>query len=622
MIPKKVSFQEFSTYYTQVKGFFWEDAQTYPQSSLVTLFSSPYKEFQIFNNASPKDLRHQWETVWKETEKLTEEGLFLAGFLTYELGYLSSESLYSRLSESDRPLLSLTAYHRKETFLVSDPVENEILPSALVEKNPQLSAEEFEKTFSKIQTELLDGNTYQLNFTFPWDIRLFGNPFHYYQSLKLKQRTKYSAFFSFLNGTGKEVFVLSLSPELFWKRSGQHILVQPMKGTSPRGMSPDQDEAIKKSLVQSEKERAENLMIVDLLRNDLGRVAKPGSVRVKSLFDAEPLESVWQMTSQIEAELIEKSFFNSLISLFPSGSVTGAPKINSMKILSRLESTNREIYTGAILQMETLEGKPYSIANVPIRTLVLEEKEKNHLKGRYFTGSGITVLSQSDLEYAECLQKASFLEEALPKDFCLLETMAFYPSGIRFWKEHKARLQHSAKTLGFPYSEAKLNASYLDHSRHWTSPKILRLLLSKSGGFIWEAKPLENPKTRVIRKVKKIQVGDMLTGNQFRHKTDQRKIYSTILDYAKLNGWDDVLLCNENDQVVETCLKNVFYKEGGNWFTPSLKNEGLKGVLRERLIQKGWVTERDLHFQDLMKMDKVLIGNSVRGFEYVVWEIE
>ncbi len=509
-------------------------------------------------------------------------------------------------------------FSEKEQITYVSPTLQELDSSEILFAEPTLNKEGYIDFIHRIKSYLEEGESYELNFTFDVNVKAVGNPFLLYQKLKRKQRTKCSAFFY-----SEGQYILSLSPELFWQLEGFTIQTFPMKGTAKRLPNYNEDKLVASQLTNSEKERAENVMITDLFRNDLGKISEIGSVSVDSLFKTEAFESIWQMTSEIRSTLNRDVDFKILVeNLFPSGSVTGAPKIRSIEILYGLEKRNRGIYTGTIFTIEKRENQIYSQANVAIRTLHLTEKN-GKLEGSYAVGSGITILSDAESEFEECLSKIAFLTSKDIPDFEILETIRFFNGRYRFLEQHLNRMEHSSIRLGFPFDRKKAVEALESISQVASGLLRIRLLLNRKGDFRAESYDF-------IRTDKRRRVNLAITQNKLNssdlflyHKTTIRDLYTQELNLASKLGCEDVILIDTDNNVSETCLRNLFFKIKGHWYTPSLNKGGLPGTLRQKLLDKKWVSILDINLETLFHAEQILVGNSLRGLERVkIMELE
>ncbi|TGN11680.1 bifunctional chorismate-binding protein/class IV aminotransferase [Leptospira ilyithenensis] len=540
--------------------------------------------------------------------------MFVTGAIFFEAGYFLEPNLHHLTKDiaNDSLLLYIQIFGSKKRITYQTPNLPLLETEGIEELSQPISKETYLSQIKKAQSHLQEGDSYELNISFETNFKLIADPFLFFQKLKRKQKTKYSAYYPI----GEEV-ILSLSPELFWSENNGKIITKPMKGTAKRGISFEEDLNLKNQLQTSEKERAENVMITDLFRNDLGKISKIGTVEVTSLFETEALDSVWQMTSEIKSELLpEISFSEMVTTLFPSGSVSGAPKIRSLEIIKDIEKRERGIYTGSLFRLENIEGKQESLANVSIRTVHLR-KDNLEYKGSYSVGSGITILSDPEIEYEECLSKLSFLTKESIPDFEILETIRFFNGRLRFLNLHLNRMEKSASRFGYPFDKAKALES-LDSLSHVASGLLrVRLLLNAKGEF--KAETYAYTRTDKRRKItlswgrKKIPSSDPI----LYHKTTVRGFYLQSLKEAQELGCEDSILLAEDGTVSETCIRNLFFQKGNRWFTPTLRLGGLAGTLREKLISKGWVKEVDCFPKDLINSNYVLAGNSLRGLERV-----
>ncbi|MEF3698311.1 aminodeoxychorismate synthase component I [Desulfolutivibrio sp.] len=451
-----------------------------------------------------------------------------------------------------------------------------------------------------IRTYIRAGESYQVNYTMPFQAAFSEDSRRLFSDLLPGQAAGYAAFVDM----GAH-HVLCFSPELFFQRRGRDVLVRPMKGTMPRGSGPDEDAALAAKLAACPKNRAENVMIVDLLRSDLGRVAETGSVRLEKLFTVEAYPTLWQMTSEIAARLRPGiGLLEIFQALFPCGSVTGAPKVRTMQIIRALEGRPRGMYCGALGFVRPGGDCEFC---VPIRTIRLDAASG---RAEYWTGGGVTIDSDPEGEYAECQVKMRFLGGARGA-FRLLETLLLDAGGYVLLPEHLARMRASARTLGFVFGpdaarralEAALDGRARGRFR-------VRLLLEAGGRFEVQAAPLgELP--RIVRlglARRPVSSGQIL----LRHKTDWRVPY----EQARRDrpDCDDVLLFNERGRITETTIANVAVQRGGRLVTPPLADGLLPGVFREELLRQGEIVEGSIGVDEVRAAGTVRLFNSVRGW--------
>jgi len=463
---------------------------------------------------------------------------------------------------------------------------------------PAIDRSEYDSAVKSIAESITKGDTYQVNYTFPLTTQFAGDAFSYYRDLHIAQGSQYSAFLDL----GKHK-ILSLSPELFFTRNGDRVRTRPMKGTVRRGRWMAEDMELASWLANSEKDKAENVMIVDLLRNDLGRVSIPGSVSVTSLYDLERFETVWQMTSTVESTLRPGTSFVELMrALFPCGSITGAPKIRTMEIINRLEPQPRGIYTGTI---GFLRPGGDCIFNVAIRTVVIDVQTNQATLG---VGGGVTIDSTAEREYEECLLKSRFLE-ARPQLFDLFESILL-EDGVYFLRDrHIERLRSSAEFFGFEFDESSVNSALESVAQNHTQGKWkARLSLTRAGEISTNlSEVLPNKEMfRVGISRSPVDSSDRLLF----HKTTHREFYSSEL--ATQSTCDDLIFFNEHGEVTESAIANVVVRANDGLVTPPITSGLLAGTFRDQLIADGLIKERTISIDELRKADELFLINSVR----------
>lgn len=488
---------------------------------------------------------------------------------------------------------------------------------------------EFVNAIDRIQRYIADGDTYQVNYTFRFHFQTYGTIFSLYQRLRERQPVPFGALIAMPDDSA----ILSLSPELFMRHSQGNLFASPMKGTSASSGTNDEklDEQINlqrgELLAQDEKNRAENIMIVDLLRNDLSRIAQPGSVQVPRLFEVQRFNAVLQMTSSVIARCRDDVDLVELLrAIYPCGSITGAPKIRTMQIIHEVETEARGIYTGAIgwFDPTTKANKvanviPEFCLSVPIRTLHLQAPKSDDMqgvrRGVMGVGAGIVFDSVADNEYEECLLKARFLT-GLPAQFSLFETMyATKEQGCRHVDRHLKRLQRSAHYFGVPLNlleiEKQLNmtcAGFADNISY-------RLKLSVDGAGQMQLShaalvPITGPVNVILATTPQHSRSFWL-----QHKTTQRADYDQAWKTAETQGAFDMLFCNEHGELTEGARSNVLVKIEGRWYTPPLTAGVLPGVMRSVLMDDStWeLTERTIHLDQLNGVEEIAVCNALRG---------
>jgi len=542
-----------------------------------------------------------------------KDGYYAAGFLSYEAGY-ALENTLPRDRTPDIPFLWFGVYSaplqvpRKAPGAPVRPKKKR--PSDQSASTPEFTAtvseDEYFDAVGTIREYIAAGDTYQVNYTFRLRFPVIESLTALYERLRRMQSVPYSAFLN----TGSHT-ILSLSPELFFRRDGAKVVLRPMKGTAPRGRTLSEDKDYRSWLEQSEKNRAENLMIVDLLRNDLGKLARPGSVRVKRFFDIERYETVFQATSTIEGLLRKEITDGDIIrSFFPSGSVTGAPKIRTMQIIHELEREPRGLYTGAI---GYISPHRKAVFNVAIRTVVVDQKTR---RAEYGVGSGIVHDSGTQDEYNECLLKAKFLHEN-PNEFSLFETIRWDPG--KRWSHlqlHLRRLKSSAEYFGFPFSRQSFLAAVRKLEKALSSrrrPMRVRLLLERNGSIRTDVAPLEELKDPVLIGLSATPVNP--ADRFLYHKTTNRKLYDSALEIAEQKGLFDMIFRNQQGEITEGARSNIVLRIDHQFVTPPLMSGVLAGTYREYLIRgKKWhLKEKILYPDDILSADEIFVCNALRG---------
>jgi para-aminobenzoate synthetase/4-amino-4-deoxychorismate lyase len=498
--------------------------------------------------------------------------------------------------------------------------------SGLMELAAGIDRAAFDGAIARIHEAIAAGETYQVNFSYRLDGRLYGAPLAFYRRLRERQPVPYGAFIVLPESDDANALthVLSCSPELFLRHEAGRLTARPMKGTAARSGAPALDDEAARRLSQDTKTRAENLMIVDLLRNDLGRVAQTGSVAVPSLFAVEPYATVLQMTSTVQARLRPEVDFPALLrAVFPCGSITGAPKHRTMGLIAELESTPRGLYCGAIGWLDAPPGDVRCgdfCLSVAIRTLTLKRPVRGLWPARLGTGAGIVQDSRAQDEYEECRLKARFLT-GLDPGFELFETMLAEPAAstglvLPRLGQHLDRLQRSAGVLGFAFDraaaedEAKRLLASLAPGLHWR----VRLALSHDGTRAWTGAPLAElpagPLGLIVAEARLPDVNPLAA-----HKTTLRAVYDEGVRAAERLGAFDSLFFSEAGRLVEGGRSSVFVRLDGRWWTPPLADGALPGVMRGLLLDDpAWAAaERSLGLDDLHRAEGLVVCNALRG---------
>ncbi|MEX0743552.1 MAG: aminodeoxychorismate synthase component I [Actinomycetota bacterium] len=502
------------------------------------------------------------------------------------------------------PLAWFALFENKQDVPTLGPVALEPPPSPSPWR-PSVERPVYDDAIARIRELIASGETYQVNHTLRMRARLAGDERGFYRDLALAQRGGFGAYLNL-----GRYRVLSVSPELFVRRDGDRVTTRPMKGTVARGRWLSEDEAAADRLVSSDKDRAENAMIVDLVRNDLGRVAVPGSVRVSRMFDAERYETVWQLTSTVEADLRPgTSLVEVFRALFPSGSVTGAPKVRTMRIIRDLEDSPRGVYCGAIGYLAPAgSGEPNANFSVAIRTVVLDSSTG---AAEYGVGGGITFDSSAAGEYEEVLAKARVLTAARPA-FDLFETVRHEPGeGHRHLAEHLERLGSSARYFGFRFEPEAAFAAMKRAAADRVGTFAIRLTLSRDGSVATDVRELPSAPAGPVRLAVDDEPVDPDDIWLF-HKTTRRLPYERRKE--KRPDVDDVILVNTRGEVTESTIANLAVRLEGRWVTPPLEAGLLAGTYRSVLLREGSLIERPIRISELLAAEEVALVSSVRGW--------
>jgi para-aminobenzoate synthetase/4-amino-4-deoxychorismate lyase len=574
--------------------------------------------------------------LFAEIESVVAAGYFAAGYFSYECGSFFEPSVTQPLQPSRQPLAWFGIYeycfsfdHHAGTFVDGDPLglaEFHTLPSDprakfQLQSSLALTEQQYSERIVAIHELIRAGDIYQLNFTVPIKIQASGSKAALFAALRQRQTVAYGAFLH----TEPEQLILSFSPELFFdlKDDGdtRRITTRPMKGTAPRGRTTREDREMAAWLANDEKNRAENLMIVDLLRNDLGRLCKFGSVRVDDLFTTERYQTLWQMTSAVSGELRPEVNYQQIFrALFPCGSITGAPKVRAMQLIGDLEEQTRGVTTGAI----GFFSPQRTVFNVAIRTLTFDGD-----RGSMGVGSGIVIDSNPADEFRECLLKAEFLlkpytntKEAGQEKFSLIETMLWH-NGYPLIELHLDRLEDSAAYFDFAFDRATIQAEPESLAGQFadTKPRRVRLSLENDGGLHLEHEALVQsaPSGRVYIATERTDRHDRMLF----HKTTHRAVYAKAYKEATHTGFDDAIFLNSDSEVTEGAISNLFIEKDGRWFTPPVECGLLAGVYRRHLLEtRPEIEEQVIYLEDLRHADAIYLANAVRGLRRVIidWE--
>ncbi len=576
-----------------------------------------------------------------ETEQL--QGRYVAGYLAYEAGeafgrtvrHSSARSLAAgALACDDVPLAWMGVYRPGSAVIVParewashlDAFDASPTARLLATVKPDLGVtkEEYSAAIGRVREYIAAGDTYQVNYTVRARYGLGStgdaqppeqlDPLDYFLALVVRQPVPYAAFLDL-----GDTQVISLSPELFLRRDGERLESRPMKGTRPRGATHPADVALAHELAETEKERAEDLMIVDMVRNDLGRVCRTSSVHVPTLYAVEPYRTVWQMTSTVQGLLQPSMSLPEVMwAMFPGASITGAPKHHTMELIAEVETEPRGVYTGTVALFSP--GGDFT-GNIGIRTII-------HRQGRCTlgVGSGIVWDATAPAEYEETLAKAAFAlaptngewrparVAAAETDLHLFETILLEADGsYRYLDDHLARMAASARALGFPFDEAQAAQSLAELARSVSAPLVVRLDVDYSGNFELSTReapevPGPTPVTLLVSPFRTDPDDPLLV-----HKTSRRGFYDREHRRAVAEGAVDALFVNRLDRVTEGAITSIFARFGDAWVTPPLDDGLLPGIWRAHHLLATGAAERSLALDELLEADEVIVGNSVRG---------
>ena len=533
--------------------------------------------------------------VMSQVEDAAADGMYAAGFVAYEAASALNPDLPSVPVIEGLPLAWFAVFRERDHV---DAGEGFPLSSSHVALEPLKSLEEYSENVDRIRDYIAAGDCYQVNHTFTLQGDGKGDLRNLYSRIAAAQQASFCAYIDM-----GRFAILSASPELFFSLQDGVITTRPMKGTACRGRWDAEDRAAREQLHNSPKEKAENLMIVDLLRNDLGMIAEVGSVKVDALFEIETYPSVHQMTSSVSARLKSGTSLTTVFqALFPCGSVTGTPKRRSMEIIAALENAPRGVYCGAIGSVAPGGEALFSVA---IRTMLCDRQTNLLTMG---VGSAVTWDSEAISEYAECLSKGAFLNQHR-QEFQLIESMRVDKGAYTLLERHLSRLAASAGFFDFVCDEGKIRQALSCHAAQTSGLNKVRLLLAANGCFEITSEMVQESAEPLQVAVSAIKVDSNDTMRY--HKTTRRE----LLDTARLSrpDCDDVLLLNELGQLTEGSYHSLVVKLNGQLVTPPLTCGLLAGVLREELLEQGEITEQILYPDDLKRAEELWLVNSVRG---------
>ena len=527
-------------------------------------------------------------------------GAHAAGFIAYEAAPAFDAALRTKTDDGTFPLLWFGLYDGFHA-LPQDSIEQPNAADAGMSEswNASIDAERYASAFDRLQEHIRAGETYQVNFTYRLTSQMPTSPWALFQRLVSAQEPDFAAYLH-----AGEWIVCSASPEMFFEKDGAAIRSKPMKGTAPRGLWYEDDLAQADRLKASEKERAENVMIVDMVRNDLGRIARPGTVQVTKLFDVERYPTLWQMTSTVTAET-DATIGEVVAALFPAASITGAPKASTMAIIADLECSPRRMYTGTAGFVDPGGRAQF---NVAIRTALINRKTN---QAEYGVGGGIVADSNVMQEMAEARLKSKVLGARRPS-FDLLETMVWRPGeGYVLLDLHLTRVSQSAEYFNFQLDRQTVQLRLAELAATFTGgPQRIRMLVSRTGTV--ELKASRHPPDADTFADVPLAAAPIDERDPFLyHKTTHRTAYEAAI--ASRPGAADVLLFNTKNEATESTIANLIVDFGGRLFTPPIECGLLPGTARAQWLKEGRVGERRIPVEELMTATAIYLVNSVRG---------
>ena len=553
--------------------------------------------------------------LFHKIEFALQQGHYVAGYLHYEAA-IAFDRAFSIVEENIDESIPVVAFGifdkppQKYQFKKSNAGNIEIVNNLiLTSKNDYIDA------INKLKEYIYSGDIYQANYTVRTQFEARNwSLFEIFNYLNCSHPVPYSAYVSLHDGYE----IASISPELFFQKQGVKIISLPMKGTMARHYDYNVDRNYPMLLKNDEKNCAENVMICDMVRNDIGRIAKANSVNVEKLFHVDTYQTLHQMISEVSGNIdnLTNNLYDIFQALFPAASITGAPKVRAMEVIKELESSPRGVYTGTI---GCIYPNGDALFNVPIRTL---EKKNNSNVLNLSVGSGVVADSDAESEWKELINKSEFVTKSLPLDFKVFSTMLYNNSlvnPIRFFDEHLQRLENSQKFFGRKFCRNKiineLEKCVLGANKLWR----LKIILDEQGDVNIIQWPINKDNLR-FNKLRDFNLRLKISKEQINsknvliyHKSTSRAIYDDEFGIAIEQGYDEVIFTNENDFVTEGAISNIFIRRSGKWFTPHRDCGLLNGIMRAKLIQKLHAEETFLTVKDLRQADQIIICNALRG---------
>ncbi|QIV96086.1 aminodeoxychorismate synthase subunit I /aminodeoxychorismate lyase apoprotein [Allofrancisella inopinata] len=568
----------------------FEDSLT---RQLSYCFTHPVKELVATNEPSLLE-------AFKEMLKLQKQGLYLAGFVSYEASYYLNKNLAHLRSDNDGILLYFVAFKKFDNNNLTKESNKSI--DLLIDN---LSFDDYQKGFLKVQDALQNGESYQINYTKSIRGTTSLTGLELYTLLKKQQPVRYGAYLPFWG-----IEIISISPELFFKKQATKLIVRPMKGTAKLTGDVNEDEKTYNQLLRCPKNRAENLIIVDLLRNDLSGIAKTHTVKVDEAFNIEKYNKLLQMTSEISAEVDQEiSLKEVLDSLFPCGSITGAPKKRTLELIKNIEKDNRGVYTGAVGYILPNNDMCF---NVAIRTI--QKKGQNLQLG---VGGGVTIYSECASEWQEMATKINFIKQIYKPDFSLVESI-YFCNGFRNLELHLQRLQNTAERLFFDFCIDNIAKSLNEYSKKLEADKEYKVRLEYFYDQSFSIEDTEISNSKIIPVKLKVCPEKIDSKNKlFNYKTTHsstRGFYSAMHEkYVGNCSNTEIVFLNEFNNITETRFHNIIVEINGKKYTPELSDGVLAGIARKTLVGKKEIEVKSISLEEFKLVDKIYLINSVRG---------
>ncbi|MCF6764951.1 aminodeoxychorismate synthase component I [Thiotrichales bacterium 19S3-7] len=599
----------------KIKLLKW-NAELMDTNSFALLYDAKLKENNIlyFDGLVTEIICFQQdklELAIQQIERYQKNGFYAVGCINFETGYLLDDALASYYRHSQFPLLAFKIFKQVHYLSKYD------LPKFLTKYRLNQASfiynfhliddyEVYQQQFNNVQNALKNGETYQINLTSKYNFEFQGQALDFYFKLIQQQSASYCAYMEF-----NQWQILSISPELFFKKEGDTIRCKPMKGTIKRHSNPEIDEQNKLFLANDLKNKTENVIIVDLLRNDLADISQVGSVNVATLFEIETFETVYQMTSTIESKFkSDISLYKLFSQLFPCGSITGAPKVSTMKHIAQIETEPRNLYTGSIGYIKPNGDMCF---NVAIRTLLIDKKTN---QGELGAGGGITISSEVNDEWEELKLKANFVRQ-VHKPFDLIECILYKNNAYQHLDKHINRLENSAQIFNFVFDRYHLLDQLMELTAELQSDKAykVKILLAGCGKVsisFDEALSISQPIKLIIAN-EPIDSSNIL----FQHKTTAHSVrgfYDQMVSkYRQQTDCFDVIFYNEKGYITETSIFNLIVEIKGQLYTPKINSGLLPGIGRSALIEQGKVHEKNITKNELVNADAIYVVNSIRG---------